>query len=57
MDLIEAKWELPPNAGELMQLMTLANACEFFHCLPEQAMAHDYELLVNVMNVAGAMGR
>jgi hypothetical protein len=54
-ELREANWEIPSNAGELTQLMTMANACEFFHCLPEQVVAHDYALLVSVMNVAGAM--
>lgn len=54
-ELREANWEIPANAGELVQLMTIANACEFFHCLPEQVMKHDYALLVKVMNVAGAM--
>jgi hypothetical protein len=46
---------IPDGAGELINLMTIANACEFFHCLPEQVVAHDYALLVSVMNVAGAM--
>ena len=53
----EANWVIPDNAGDLVQLMTIANACTFFHCLPEMVMEHDHALLVKVMNVAGAMGK